>query len=195
VARFLPSRFILCIHTGPRPSWCAHCAPAVTSSPFSSQGTCDLSHVLNYNAFPSKSLLSFHPTALQRRIRAEWLCARQGSARRIGGAGAVAGKRLRGGGEEGLCPPAARRRNRRAQSPPNTAGGGWRLEWRGRIIGELGPARRPEGRTATNSLGGPGSVPECVLQPRANRARPSRPGRQARPGRPSCGTTQAAACT
>ena len=86
-----------------RASWCAHCAPAVTSSPFSSQGTCDLSHVLNYNAFPSKSLLSFHPTALQRRIRAEWLCARQGSARRIGGAGAVAGKRLRGGGEEGLC--------------------------------------------------------------------------------------------
>ena len=53
--------------------------------------------------FHQKSLLSFHPTALQRRIRAEWLCARQGSARRIGGAGAVAGKRLRGGGEEGLC--------------------------------------------------------------------------------------------
>ena len=37
-----------------------------------------------------------------RRVRAEWLCARQGSARRIGGASAVAGKRLRGGGEEGL---------------------------------------------------------------------------------------------
>ena len=101
VARFLPSRFILCIHTGPRGARTAR--QRITSSPFSSQGTCDLSHVLNYNAFPSKSLLSFHPTALQRRIRAEWLCARQGSARRIGGAGAVAGKRLRGGGEEGLC--------------------------------------------------------------------------------------------